>query len=496
MPNKISVSEFRTRYKDLPKTSKILAVIAAALVVIILIGLLYSFVVQPLLPQSGQISAAQGHYRTALVKRGDFDNSIQTSGSVRSNQTATLVWQTNGTVDIVNVEKGDAVKADDVLAKLDSTTMPQGVILAEVQLVNAQRALDTLLSSSQARANAELALVKAQQAVDDAIKHRRSLEYRRASDETIDIAHANLIQANDELDKATERFNKNRDRSETSLTYAAALAAYAKARQLQIQAQYNYDYVSQLPDPLDIQEADSKVEVAQANLLQAKTDWERVKDGPNKDDVAAAKAQVDAAQATFISAYRNLKGYRGGSFKAWLLRIATNACYDELRRRQRRPTIPLEPVTPDDEEIESPAWIADPGDSPEEIAERQREAALDLAATQKAAAILRKGGPNAYTKARRALLQESREWWDEHVEEEEHPATAEGLAEFIRDSLEPICYRMAREAEFTPAIKAQTLGEGLRAHLLEKLNRYETHLDRKFERTLAMLLKLKDLRGA
>ena len=134
--------------------------------------------------------------------------------------------------------------------------------------------------------------------------------------------------------------------------------------------------------------------------------------------------------------------------------------------------------------------------TPEEIAERQRDAALDLAATQKAAVILRKAGPNAYAKARRALIQESRDWWDEHVEEEEHPATAEGLAEFIRESLEPICYRMVKEAQFTPAIKAQTLGEGLQAHRLEKLNRYETHLDRKFERTLAMLLKLKDLRGA
>jgi hypothetical protein len=134
--------------------------------------------------------------------------------------------------------------------------------------------------------------------------------------------------------------------------------------------------------------------------------------------------------------------------------------------------------------------------TPEEIAERQRDAVLDLAATQKAAAILRKAGPNAYAKARRALIQESRDWWDEHVEEEEYPATAEGLAEFIRDSLEPICTRMVKEAEYTPAIKAQTLGEGLQAHRLEKLNRYETHLDRKFERTLAMLLKLKDLRGA
>jgi hypothetical protein len=134
--------------------------------------------------------------------------------------------------------------------------------------------------------------------------------------------------------------------------------------------------------------------------------------------------------------------------------------------------------------------------TPEEIAERQREAALDLAATQKAAAILRKGGSNAYEKARRALVQESRNWWDDHVDEESYPATAEGLAQFIRETLEPICHRIVKEAEYTPAIRAQTVGEGLRANLLEKLNRYEVHLDRKFERTLAMILKLKELRGA
>lgn len=133
--------------------------------------------------------------------------------------------------------------------------------------------------------------------------------------------------------------------------------------------------------------------------------------------------------------------------------------------------------------------------TPNEIDERLKEAELDLAATKKAAAILRKGGQNAYAKAQRALIPESRNWWDEHVEEESYPATADGLAQFIRESMEPICIRMAHEARFTPAIKTQTLGEGLRAHLMEKLNRYETHLDRKFERTLAMLLKLKELRG-
>jgi hypothetical protein len=134
--------------------------------------------------------------------------------------------------------------------------------------------------------------------------------------------------------------------------------------------------------------------------------------------------------------------------------------------------------------------------TPEEIATDQRNAGIDLAATRKASAILYKAGQNAYEKARRALIPESRDWWDGYVEDEEYPATAEGLAQFIREHLEPICMSMEREARYQPAIKAQALGEGLQAHRLEKLNRYETHLDRKFERTLAMLLKLKHLRSA
>ena len=75
---------------------------------------------------------------------------------------------------------------------------------------------------------------------------------------------------------------------------------------------------------------------------------------------------ADATQEAFISAFRGLNSYRGGSFKAWLLRTVTNACYDELRRQKRRPSVPLEPSNDDDEEIESPRWLADGSISPEE----------------------------------------------------------------------------------------------------------------------------------
>jgi RNA polymerase sigma-70 factor (ECF subfamily) len=82
------------------------------------------------------------------------------------------------------------------------------------------------------------------------------------------------------------------------------------------------------------------------------------------EDLAA-----DATQEAFISAFKSISSFRGGSFKAWLMRTVTNACYDELRRQKRRPTTPLEPDTEDGDEMDSPRWLADPGMTPDQKAE-------------------------------------------------------------------------------------------------------------------------------
>lgn len=79
----------------------------------------------------------------------------------------------------------------------------------------------------------------------------------------------------------------------------------------------------------------------------------------------------DATQNAFLSAYRHIRTFRGGSFRAWLMRIATNACYDELRRVQRRQWISLNPLNEQGEEMETPAWMVDESDSPEDVVIRR-----------------------------------------------------------------------------------------------------------------------------
>ena len=81
-----------------------------------------------------------------------------------------------------------------------------------------------------------------------------------------------------------------------------------------------------------------------------------------------APAAEDAAQDAFIKAWTSLGTFRGGPVRPWLLRIATNRCYDILRARVRRPSSSLDAEA---FEIE-PEWTtqAAPAEHPELFAAR------------------------------------------------------------------------------------------------------------------------------
>lgn len=104
-------------------------------------------------------------------------------------------------------------------------------------------------------------------------------------------------------------------------------------------------------------------------------------------------AAADATQEAFISAYKALGRFRGGSFKSWLLRIVTNACYDELRRRKRRPKASLDALYIEEESSDSMLISSHP-ENPEAHAQRMdlQAAIIDclqgLSEDQRAVAVL------------------------------------------------------------------------------------------------------------
>jgi RNA polymerase sigma factor (sigma-70 family) len=79
-------------------------------------------------------------------------------------------------------------------------------------------------------------------------------------------------------------------------------------------------------------------------------------------------AAADATQDAFVSAFKAMRRFRGGSFKAWILRIVTNACYDQLRVKKRRPADSLDDLPVEQDHV---VHLRDSAEQPHEVLERQ-----------------------------------------------------------------------------------------------------------------------------
>ena len=205
-----------------------------------------------------------GLFQMATVERGNLTATVGATGTVRARQTATLVWLTTGTVDDVNVQIGDQVQAGDVLASLSKTSLPQNIILAEAELVSAQQALEELLDSDTARAQAWITLRAAEDAYEKAYDYRNYLNY------PIRKTRVDLVKQ----------------------VTPYGVVDVPKTKTYKVAATEE-----------EIAKADADLALKEAQYEDAKRTYERLADGPNKDDLAGAQARVDAAQATLNLAH-------------------------------------------------------------------------------------------------------------------------------------------------------------------------------------------------
>lgn len=268
-----------------------------------------------------------------IVSRGDLDVTVQADGVVQSNQSAELTWRTSGTVGQVNVNPGDKVNGGDMLASLKATSLPQSVILARADLIEAQRGLDDLLHSQIQRAEALKAVEAAQQALEDALNNEaaqaRALEgvaraqkaveqaelnlaivVTRPSQQAIDQAHANLLMAENVLERTRqehEKIQRQLNKPVSNYLFFESKALYrgilqsldlklAQDQRAYEQALEKYNQLLEPVDPLDRMVAEGNVVLRAAELEQAMRELERVKNGPSPGEVAVLEAQIEVAR--------------------------------------------------------------------------------------------------------------------------------------------------------------------------------------------------------
>ncbi|MEA3351038.1 MAG: efflux RND transporter periplasmic adaptor subunit [Chloroflexota bacterium] len=257
--------------------------------------------------------------QTVTIENGTLVATIGATGRVRSNQSSLLAWKTSGTVEHVNVLVGDNVSTGDELASLVQTSLPQSVILAQADLVSAQKALDDLLNSDLQRAQAMQDVEDAEQALEDLMNpelqqaqalqvvaeaeqaleaaERDARNVRLTADQTdIDEADAQVVLLRDKLEKAEEDYAPYADKPEDNLERARLQSKLAEAQQEYDAAVRELNALSGTGDETDIAEADADLAVAQANLAEAQRDYERIKDGPTVADVELLEAQLADAQ--------------------------------------------------------------------------------------------------------------------------------------------------------------------------------------------------------
>jgi len=245
----VHLIDFFSRNKKTALVLGLILVLAAVYVVVV--------------PRGG--AAAGSTYQTEAAGRGNLSTSVGATGTVRATQSVSLAWQTSGIVGSVHAQLGDTVQADELLAVLERSSLPQDVVLAESNLISAQQALDDLIGSADTdKANAAIALRDAQEAYDEALHYRELLDQR--------VDYDILVGFNG---------------TKTPMGWMRIP---------------DIRHIKYYPDETQKAEADQDLALRIAELEDARRAYDRLQSGPNAQDLAAAEARVAAAQAALDQA--------------------------------------------------------------------------------------------------------------------------------------------------------------------------------------------------
>jgi HlyD family secretion protein len=247
---------------------------------------------------------------TVAVTACDVQQSVSAPGTLVNTHQVTVQMPSAGQLAEINVLPGQYVTQGQILASLaDREKFASAVTAANLALLQAQQELAELQSGTAAdKAQAQLDVANAQQALDDAQKKRTAMDYPRASsDLVVENAETDYKLAKAAYKDALHEFEKYSHKRLTNPARVAALKDLLDAENRMDRAFAIYNWYLLEPSTEDVAQADAELAVAQTRLADAQARWQDLQDGPDSLELDLANAKVQDAQATLAQAQRDLE---------------------------------------------------------------------------------------------------------------------------------------------------------------------------------------------
>jgi multidrug resistance efflux pump len=230
---------------------------------------------------------------------------VVAEGKLKPEQAVNLSFQVRGMVEEINVKIGDKVEKGDVLARLSNASQAEAQLAAaQLELVNAQQALDTLNRTGGANLaaawdtfqKAQTARAAAQKAWDDV--DPTDVQTR------VDDQQATVNELKKDLQDAQDEFDKYKDLDKGNSKRKSAEDKLRSARRDYDNAVAELEQIERESDTIQ-----ATLNSALAAEAEAKYQYDQSTDGANKDQLALAEARLDNAKAQVTAAESNLSNY-------------------------------------------------------------------------------------------------------------------------------------------------------------------------------------------
>jgi HlyD family secretion protein len=239
--------------------------------------------------------------QTSIARQGDLTIYASAAGVVIPVSEIGVGFDENGTVTEILINVGDQVDVGDALARLQTDNTEESIALdisnAKLEVLNAQNDLDSVYDTWEMDVALALqAIAEAKQDVED-----MEVEYNRvfltANQAYIDSSYADMLLAEEALEKAEENYEPYANKPDDNLTRARLLSELSTAQLVYDNAVANYNANISPADEIEQAVAEANLALAKAKLIEAEREYARIKSGPDPDDVALAEAELANAEA-------------------------------------------------------------------------------------------------------------------------------------------------------------------------------------------------------